>query len=297
MDMPTTHTADPRLGQPDANQLRPRPGDPARIEAFIPSPCLQNHAANLLPLPNGDLLCTWFGGTQEGIPDISVYCARLPAGEDRWSTPAKLSDDPGRSEQNPILFPAPDGTLWLLWTAQLSGNQDTAIVRRRISTDGGLTWGNTETLFDAVGASGVFVRHPPTVLDTGEILLPIWYCHGRPGERWNGSYDTSAVRISADGGRTWQEAEVPNSLGCVHMGLEQLTDGSLLALFRSRWADSIYQSRSTDRGHTWSAPEPTALPNNNSSIQFTRLRKRPSRLGVQRHQRRRKHRPPRLPLR
>jgi len=109
------------------------------------------------------------------------------------------------------------------------------------------------------------------VLDSGEILLPIWYCHGRPGERWVGSHDTRAVRLSADGGRTWQEAEVPESTGCVHMGVEQLADGTLLALFRSRWADSIYESRSSDRGRTWSAPRPTALPNNNSSIQFTRL--------------------------
>ena len=73
-------------------------------------------------------------------------------------------DDPTRSEQNPILFPAPDGRLWLLWTAQISGNQDTAIVRRRISTDNGRTWGPIETLFDRVGTSGVFVRHPPAVL-------------------------------------------------------------------------------------------------------------------------------------
>ena len=270
MDLPID-TTDPRLGTPDSDQLRPRPGDPARIEAFIPSPCLQNHAANLLVLPDGDVLCTWFGGTQEGIPDISAYCARLPAGSDRWLQPEKLSDDPGRSEQNPILFPAPDGSLWLMWTAQLSGNQDTAIVRRRISTDGGRSWGPVSTLFDAVGTSGVFVRQPPTVLDNGDILLPIWYCHGRPGERWNGSYDTSAVRISSDGGVTWTEAEVPDSLGCVHMGVEQLTDGTLLALFRSRWADSIYETRSSDRGRTWSAPVPTALPNNNSSIQFTKL--------------------------
>ena len=251
-----TDTTDPRLGQPDAAELRPRPGDPARTEAFIPSPCLQNHAANLHVLPDGTVLCVWFGGTQEGIADISVYCARLPAGAGRWSEPEKLSGDAGRSEQNPILFDAPDGTLWLLWTAQLSG----------------LSWGETETLFDVVGASGVFVRQPPVVLDSGAILLPIWYCHGRPGERWVGSYDTSAVRISTDGGRTWDEVAVPDSTGAVHMGVEQLADGSLLALYRSRWADSIYESRSADRGRTWSAPVPTALPNNNSSIQFTKLR-------------------------
>ena len=273
MDTPleTTVTAADRLGQPDAAVVRPNVADPARQDAYLPSPCVQNHAANIMPLPNGDLACVWFGGTQEGIPDISVYFSHLRPGEDRWPEPVRLSDDPTRSEQNPILFPAPDGRLWLLWTAQVSGNQDTATVRRRISTDNGQTWGPIETLFDRVGDAGVFVRHPPEVLDNGDIVLPIFYCHARPGEKWVGSYDTSAVRISNDGGQTWTEHEVPDSTGCVHMNVAQLRDGTLLALYRSRWADNIYSSRSTDRGRSWSAPEPTALPNNNSSIQFTRL--------------------------
>lgn len=68
-----------------------------------------------------------------------------------------------------------------------------------------------------------------------------------------------------------EEYEVPNSLGCVHMNIEKLDDGTLLALFRSRWADSTYSSHSTDGGRTWSNPIPTELPNNNSSIQFTKL--------------------------
>ena len=251
--------------------LAPAPADPDRVEAFIPAACVQNHAANIMPLPNGDLACVWFGGTQEGIPDISVFFSCLPAGASEWQPAQKLSDDPTRSEQNPILFPAPDGRLWLLWTAQLSGNQDTAIVRRRFSSDNGRTWGPVETLFDVVGTSGVFVRHPPAVLDNGDLVLPIFYCHGRPGEKWVGSYDTSAVRISSDGGTTWTEVAVPASTGCVHMNVQQLDDGSLLALFRSRWADNIYSSRSTDRGRSWSEPSATELPNNNSSIQFTKL--------------------------
>jgi predicted neuraminidase len=55
------------------------------------------------------------------------------------------------------------------------------------------------------------------------------------------------------------------------MNIEKLDDGTLLALFRSRWADYIYSSYSTDNGRTWSDPKPTELPNNNSSIQFTKL--------------------------
>lgn len=261
----------PRPGLANAHVLRARESDAALREAYIPSPCIQNHAANLHVLPNGDLLCVWFGGTQEGVPDISVYCARLPAGSDRWSDAVRLSDDMSRSEQNPILFDAPDQSLWLIWTAQIAGNQDTAIVRRRISQDGGVSWSAVETLFDAVGNAGIFVRQPPTMLPGGEMLLPFWYCHGKPGEKWDGSYDTSAVRISKDGGRSWTEYEVPDSLGCVHMGVEILRDGSLLALFRSRWADAIYESRSSDNGKSWTVPTPSLLPNNNSSIQFTTL--------------------------
>jgi len=67
------------------------------------------------------------------------------------------------------------------------------------------------------------------------------------------------------------EHVLPASLGYVHMNIQPVAEGSLLALFRSRWADSIYESRSTDDGTTWSEPVPTELPNNNSSIQFTAL--------------------------
>jgi predicted neuraminidase len=246
-------------------------GDPDRRDAFLPSPCVQNHAANIMPLPNGDLACVWFGGTQEGIPDVSIYFSRLASGAGTWSPPAKLSDDPGRSEQNPVLFPAPDGRLWLLWTAQISGNQDTAIVRRRISSDAGRSWGPIETMFDTSGGTGIFIRQPIVVLDDGAWLLPVFYCHGTPGAKWVGDFDTSAVKISTDQGQTWADVEVPDSTGCVHMNVDKLDDGTLLALYRSRWADNIYASRSHDHGRTWTPPMPTELPNNNSSIQFTRL--------------------------
>ncbi len=250
--------------------LAPAPGDPARIEAFIPTPCVQNHASFLSPLPGGDLGCVWFGGTQEGVPDISVYFSRLAPGAERWSAPVKLSDDPSRSEQNPLLFPAPDGRLWLLWTAQIAGNQDTAIVRRRISADGGKSWGPVETLFDEQPGFGTFIRQPIVVTKSGLWLLPIWRCTKPPVGAWTGDLDTSSVMVSEDQGRSWTEHPVPESTGCVHMDILDLGDRGLVAFYRSRWADWIHVSHSQD-GRAWSAPEPTALPNNNSSIQATRL--------------------------
>ncbi|WP_439499761.1 sialidase family protein [Bosea sp. (in: a-proteobacteria)] len=249
--------------------LHPRDGDPARIEAYLPSPCVQNHAANIAVLGNGDLATVWFGGTQEGIPDISVYFSRLPKGTEAWTTPEKLSNDPARSEQNPVLFTTPKGELWLIWTAQISGNQDTSLVRKRVSLDHGASWGPIETLFDAPQGHGLFVRQPPAVLDDGAWVIPVFHCVSVPGQKWVGDRDVSAVRVSTDEGRTWSEHVVPGSLGCVHMNVLKTGEG-LLALYRSRWADFIYASRSAD-GRSWSQPEPTELPNNNSSIQATVL--------------------------
>jgi predicted neuraminidase len=235
--------------------------------ADLPAATVQCHAANLMPLGNADLGCVWFGGTQEGVADISIWFSRCVRGE--WSAPVKLSDDGTRSEQNPILFPAPDGKLWLLHTAQQSGNQDTALVRCRVSSDDGATWGPTTTLFEK---AGVFVRQPVVVLDNGDWLLPIFHCRTQPGQRWSGDDDDSAVMISSDRGRSWSEHAVPGSTGSVHMNIVPSRDGqSLLAFYRSRWADRVHRSVSTDNGRTWSAPQPTPLPNNNSSIQVVRL--------------------------
>ncbi|HHN8522428.1 TPA: sodium:solute symporter family transporter [Klebsiella quasipneumoniae] len=221
-----------------------------------------------LVVKDGSLMCVWFGGSQEGKADISIWGSRLATDSDRWSEAVKLSDDPDRSEQNPVLFQAPDQVVWLLWTAQYAGNQDTAIVRYRQSHDGGQSWGPIDTLLDQ---PGTFIRQPISVMPDGSWLLPVFYCRTEPGEKWVGNNDVSAVKISSDGGISWRDVAVPESLGCVHMSITPHPDGGLAAFFRSRWADHIWFSHSSDQGESWSAPAPTTLPNNNSSIQATTL--------------------------
>lgn len=245
--------------------------DDGLLEAFLPSPTVQAHAANLAILPGGDLGCVWFGGTQEGVADISVWFSRRPDDESSpWSEPVRLSDDPARSEQNPVLFVAPDGVLWLFWTAQHAGNQDTAVVRARTSTDGGATWGEQRDLLVKDG-EGVFVRQTPVVLPDGRWVVPTFACVPVAGEVWVGDRDTSSVWVSEDAGATFVEQPVADSVGAVHMNVVQPgPDGGYTAYYRSRWADHVYRSTSPD-GITWAPPVPTELPNNNSSVQATRL--------------------------
>ncbi|WP_428427471.1 sialidase family protein [Pararhizobium sp.] len=240
-----------------------------RFDAFLPSPCVQNHAANLAFLADGTLTCVWFGGTMEGMGDISIYMSRLPAGSAQWSDAEKMSDDPQESEQNPLMFTAPDGNVWLIFTSQTSGNQDGAIVKRRISADGGRTFGPVEILCDS---PGTFVRQPIVVNARGDWLLPVFRCIGVPGQRWTGDADTAAVLISRNAGSSWDMVDLPGSIGAVHMNILPRGDGRMVAFFRNRFATQILRSRSDDDGLTWSAPVETALPNNNSSIQAAGLK-------------------------
>ncbi|EKG11384.1 hypothetical protein MPH_11545 [Macrophomina phaseolina MS6] len=245
--------------------LRSVSDDPPRIEAYLPTTTVQSHASNLLLLDDGELLCSWFGGSQEGCSDISIYLSRLKPGSQKWEAPLQVSDDPSRSEQNPVLFQAPDSNeLWVIYTAQEAGHQNKAIIRRRVSTDRGATWSPATQLFPEIGA---FVRQPIVVLDNGTWVLPIWYCRAPDGFQWTGNDDISAVRYSNDRGATWKEQAVPNSTGCVHMNIRRGPDGTYLAFFRSRWADNVYRSTSSDC-IDWSPPQPIGLPNPNSGICF-----------------------------
>ncbi|MBO9198045.1 exo-alpha-sialidase [Rhizobium sp. 16-449-1b] len=259
--------------QPDAvpdlmtGEIIANPTTDGRFDAYLPSPCIQNHAANLAFLPDGTLTCVWFGGTMEGMGDISIYMSRLAPGATQWSQPEKMSDDSARSEQNPLIFNTPGGDAWLLYTSQTSGNQDGSVVKCRISKDGGRTFGEVRVLCDI---PGTFVRQPIVVNGAGTWLLPVFRCIGLPGERWTGDADTAGVLISRDAGKSWAMTEVSDSIGAVHMNIVPLPDGEFVAFYRNRFAESVLSSRSRD-GESWSAPEPIDLPNNNSSIQAVKL--------------------------
>lgn len=242
------------------------------LEAMLPpGKYATAHAPALLELENGDILCAWFAGSFEGSKDISIVCARKEHGSDHWEEPVAVSYDSERSEQNPSLFLGPDGAVWCMYTAQLDrvegkdNMQFTSIIRCQKLFDGGKTWGKAEVIFPQEGS---FCRQPIQVLSNGRWIFGNWICtdsaNGLEG-------DPTVFRISDDQGRSWKQVEMPESNGAVHANVVELEPGKLIALMRSRFADFVYISHSDDYGDTWTRPEPTVLPNNNSSISALKL--------------------------
>ena len=231
--------------------------------ALLPSPCIQNHAAFLYRGLVGDLRCAWFAGGLEGKSDICIHSSILDEESGLWQSAQALTDDPVRSEQNPVLF-SPDGQRTLLFhTAQPGGNQDQCIVRMR---EVGKSPRNTDL------PTGSFVRARPIVRSDGAWLLPLHHCTHVPGSRWTGRHDYASVAITTDEGHSWRCVNVPNSTGCVHMTLLPLDGDKIIALFRRRQADFVYKTLSEDGGESWQEPTATNIPNNNSSIAAMRMK-------------------------
>ena len=236
-------------------------------EAYLQMVVNSSHAANLLPLPNGDLLLTYYAGIYERGSGESIVLSRLPKGASKWTEPVVVSYHADWANQNPLLFLAPDGTVWLFHTTQRGGHDQTKdLVYALKSTDQGHTWSEPVTVFTQ---PGLYTRQPLVVFQN-EWLFPVYHSAGGSITS-NAQKDHSYVEISKDSGTTWRECDVPGSDGFVQMNIILISSDHLIAYFRSRYADWIYASESSD-GCTWTPPRATQLPNNNASIQATRLK-------------------------
>ena len=255
------------IGAPVDGRLRPSNIEGLR-EAYLVPIFPSAHAANLLELKNGDLLCAWFSGTWEGNSDVAIVLSRLPAGSDQWTKPQVVDHHRGESYQNPVLFQAPDGVIWLIHTTQGAGEgQANAKVLVAKSKDNGKTWNGPDVLFDQPGA---FVRDPILVLADGTWMLPMYFTPTK-GITTGAEAHYSVVKLSHDQGLHWENSRIPNSNGYVQPSVVRLKSGKYVAFFRSRFADNVFRSTSDD-GKTWTAPARTDLPNNNASVQAAVLK-------------------------
>lgn len=239
------------------------------------------HASTVVALPEGELLCCWFGGTHEGEADVAIYASRRTSAG--WSKPQVLAAGV-EANWNPVLFQAQEDRLLLFY------KQGNAIARWqtlvRSSSDYGRTWSEPSELVagDVSGGRGP-VRNKPIRLADGRLLAGASTEQGRwqafvdisddNGASWHKSSLVEIADLQYQAGEKTAESDIAVSQqsfygrGVIQPSLWQNADGSVHMLLRSS-EGYIYRSDSSDRGESWCSSYALPLPNNNSGLDLVR---------------------------
>lgn len=228
---------------------------------FTEAPFPSCHAATIAELPDGALLCAWFGGMREGAADVAIWLSRRENGA--WSPPARVAAAEGVPCWNPVLHRTRAGSLLLFFKFGPSPLTWTGALQR--SADGGRTWSDPEPL--PAGILGP-IKNKPFELPDGTLVCGSSIESYRAWACW--------VDRTPDEGRTWTKhgpIQVPGlPYGIIQPAIFGTEDGRLAMLCRSREIHSMVRATSEDGGRTWTQAAPIDLPQNNSGLDAIRLR-------------------------
>jgi len=247
------------------------------LKEFVCNPLLTPscHASTVLPLPDGTVVCAWFGGTKEGKTDVDIWYSRRD--ENGWSKPSSVCYNKHIPHWNPVLFLRENGEVVLFFKVGKKIPSWRTFVS--ISTDGGKTFGNPRELVegDKSGGRGP-VKNKCIRLSDGRVLAPAsteirgWNCF------IDTSFDDGISWVKGQKIRTERTAPILNSLNrytsnlipMIQPTLWESENGKVHMLTRTS-VGKAYRSDSDDYGQTWCQAYPTVLPNNNSGLDVVKV--------------------------
>jgi predicted neuraminidase len=236
--------------------------DPATQPGIVKSEFIYDTAsfpkchASTISESKGRLIAAWFGGTDEGRPDVGIWVA----GHDgtAWTKPVEVANGIDGDKRypcwNPVLFQPAKGPLLLFYKVGPSPSRWWGMLTT--SEDGGKTWSAPRRLPDPFLGP---IKNKPIEWPQGVLLCP----SSTENQGWRVHFERTA-----DLGTSWEMIGPINdgvTFGVIQPSLLTYRDGRLQALCRSKQA-KIVESWSSDGGKTWSKLAATALPNPNSGI-------------------------------
>ncbi|HLO82875.1 MAG TPA: sialidase family protein [Chitinophagaceae bacterium] len=219
------------------------------------------HASTIVETPGG-LVAAWFGGTNEGNPDVCIYMSRYNKG--KWTAPRMIADGWINEKTryacyNPVLYQVPGGELILFYKIGPNVQGWTGWIKR--SNDHGETWSAAEQMPD--GILGPIKNKP--VLRDGLLICP----SSTENKGWRVHFE-----YTRDFGHSWTKSEVLNdgkTLSGIQPSILEHGNSKLQAICRSM--DGVLnETWSYDNGRTWTMLQPTVIPNNNSGIDAATLK-------------------------
>lgn len=225
------------------------------------------HASTLVETPAG-LLAAWFGGSDEGEPDVGIWLAhrRLTG----WTTPVQIVQ--GRQPDgaqfpcwNPVLWRAPSGEVLLFYKIGPSPRAWWGMLMA--SADAGVTWTTPARL-----PAGIYgpIKNKPVLI--GDVLLcgsseehAGWTVHLERTKNLAGFRNPRGLA-------TWQRTAPLHRVeqfGAIQPTILAWPHGTQILCRTQQGVISECWSR--DHGQTWGEMQATALPNPNSGIDAVML--------------------------
>jgi predicted neuraminidase len=229
------------------------------------------HASTVVETADG-LVAAWFGGTEEGSPDVGIWMSRHDG--THWSAPVEVAtglqpDGTRYPCWNPVLIRPVDGPLMLFY--KVGPRPASWWAMARTSTDEGRTWSAPVRLPNGILGP---VRAKPVELSDGTLLAGSstehdgWVVHM---ERWRLPHRDWLEALARP--RAWDTSgplNDPAEFGAIQPTILVHSDTRIQILCRSR-QQVITEAWSVDGGHTWSRMTATTLPNPNAGIDAVRL--------------------------
>lgn len=212
---------------------------------------------------NGRLWCAFFsGGAIEPDPANAILLTTSNDDGATWSNPIVVIDPPGSTRAyDPALWHDPTGRLWLFYNlADLTSRDFSVWARTTVHSDQSEPeWSPPQKI--EIDVPFAFRLNKPTVLTTGQWLLPVTWARTAPLGWFPGDDQLQGVAISEDRGQTWAlwgGVEAP-SWALENMIIER-GDGRLWMLIRTG-SGVLWESFSVDQGRSWSSGSPTNIVN------------------------------------
>jgi formylglycine-generating enzyme required for sulfatase activity len=219
-----------------------------------------HHHPTLTWCENGDLLALWYNTRSEIGREMIIVGSRLRAGNETWDQLRPFLIIPDRNTTGSNLLNDGKGNLiWLNAISESSHHRDQCMVMLK-SLDQGRTWSKPRIISNLDRRRKYTPEQSSFVSQEGHLIFsvdtaPIGFKANECG---------SGVYISKDGGETWidrvggkgeptvKEKGQGGLIAGFHPAIVELTDGSLMAMARTRDIDGhMTKSTSHDMGKTW----------------------------------------------
>jgi len=243
------------------------------------------HEGDMIRLHNGDLLCAMREASEHVSADGEIITVRSTDGGRTWGQRQVIRAHPHTDERSASLCQLRDGTLLANALPQVhydghgrfvGGRNPVPGYRGRAegiyigrSTDDGHTWDWQEEPIDSAPYADAFTAERIVELDSGRLVMACY----TPSLQ-EPYHNVSILYASDDGGVSWRYlstiADVPG-ISLNEPSLLQTRSGRLISVLRTDAGHFYYQAVSDDRGESWRAAAPCAIPGRNNPASLVQL--------------------------